>query len=91
MRVLNNLVLFPLRVVLSALQFILNIFIKIECLVAGIVLVFLGICAVLSLINGMWLQLGIFAMIIVAVLILLFISAQIMLCVELAYDKIHEI
>ena len=90
MRVLNNLVLFPLRVVLSVLQFIINIFIKIECLVAGIVLVFLGICAILSLINGMWLQLGIFAMIIVAVLILLFISAQIMLCVELAYDKIHE-
>ena len=86
MKIIICILLMPVRIVLAIAAFALEHFIKVECWVGGVVLLFLEICALLAWINGMWLQLGIFAMIIAAVLILLFLSAEVLSWMEIALD-----
>ena len=68
--------------ILGLLRLIINLLIKVECRVAGVGLPLLAILASLALINKMWLQLGIFAFLFAAVMMIVFFSAHILFWIE---------
>ena len=74
MRFLIKLLLLPVVMILSLMKLVLDGATKIYCLVAGVAINLLVICAVLAVVTGQWLALGIFAMVFVGVIVVLFFA-----------------
>ncbi len=68
----------PIILVLELLKLVINLLIKAECWVAGVGFLLLAIFAILALINQMWLQLGIFASLFVAGVVIMLMSVHVL-------------
>lgn len=77
MRFLIKLLLLPVVMILSLMKLVLDGATKIYCIVAGVAINLLVICAVLAVVTGQWLALGIFAMVFVGVIVVLFFAGTI--------------
>ena len=91
MRVLAKVAVFPLVVILTISGLIVRLFIKVGSMVSGVAVLLLGICAVLALINKMWLQLGIFGLIFLAMFVILFTSAELQVWIDVATDRLKRV
>ena len=91
MRVLAKVAVFPLVVILTIAGLIVRLFIKVGSMVLGVAVLLLGICAVLALINKMWLQLGIFGLIFLAMFVILFTSAELQVWIDVATDRLKRV
>lgn len=91
MRVLAKVAVFPLVVVLTIAGLIVRLFIKVGSMVSGVAVLLLGICAVLALINKMWLQLGIFALIFLAMFVILLASAELQVWIDVVTDRLKNV
>ena len=90
MRVLAKVLVFPLVIVLSLAGLAVRVAIKLGSVVAGVCTLIFGILAVLVLINKMWLQLGILALI-YAAMVVLFAAAEVQAWIGAATDLLREI
>lgn len=61
--------------VLSVLELLLTLVLKVTTIGAGIFMTLMGVLIILAIVNGMWLQVGILAVIVVVGMILLFGAA----------------
>ena len=84
MRVLAKVLVFPLVIVLSLAGLAVRVAIKLGSVVAGVCTLIFGILAVLVLINKMWLQLGILALIYAAMMVVLFAAAEVQVWIDVA-------
>ena len=84
---MKKIMLFPIRIIFMLVGILMDLFIKAECWVGGIAFLILAICVVLAVVNQMWLQVGILAGIVAAVVVVLFLTAEIKLCVEMIIEK----
>lgn len=91
MRVLAKVLVFPLVIVLSLVGLAVRVAIKLGSVVAGVCTLIFGILAVLVLINKMWLQLGILALIYAAMMVVLFAAAEVQAWIGAATDLLREI
>lgn len=91
MRVLAKVAVFPLVVILTIAGLIVRLFIKVGSMVSGVAVLLLGICAVLALINKMWLQLGIFGLIFLAMFVILLASAELQVWIDVATDRLKRV
>ena len=60
-------------------------------MVAGVCTLIIVILAVLVLINKMWLQLGILALIYGAMMVVLFVAAEVQVWIDVATDLLREV
>lgn len=91
MRVLAKVLVFPLVIVLSPAGLAVRVAIKLGSIVAGLFTLIFGIIAVIVLINKMWLQLGILALIYAAMMIVLFAAAEVQVWIDVATDLLKEV
>lgn len=91
MRVIKKVLAFPVIVLLTILNWILHLIIKAESLVSAVGLIVIGICIVLAIVNKMWLQLGIFALVLVAGIVIVLLSAELVIRVERVRDRLKSI
>lgn len=84
---IRKIILFPIRMILILAEVLLELFIKVECWTAGIVFIALSIFILNALINQMWIQMGILAGVALFTLFVLFLTAEIKLCLELLIEK----
>lgn len=91
MRVLAKVAVFPLVIILTIAGLIVRLFIKVGSMVSGVAVLLLVICAVLALINKMWLQLGIFGLIFLAMFVILFASAELQVWIDVAMDSLKRV
>ena len=82
MKKVKKIVTFPIIIVLSILKRLIDLFIKAECWVAGVGFLLLAILAILAIIKHQWIQVGIFAGMAGAVIVILFLSANILVWLE---------
>ncbi len=91
MRVIKKILTFPIIVLVTLVGLIAKLFIKLGSLVAGVGILLLAICAVLALINRQWTQLGIFGILIAAILLVMFASVEIEMWAENAVEALKGI
>ena len=91
MRVLAKIAVFPLVIVLTLAGLLVRVFIKLGSMVAGVATLLLAICAILALVNKMWLQLGIFGIIFAAMMISLLTSAELQVWIDVATERLKSI
>ena len=82
MRRIKRMLAAPIIILLELLKIVINLLIKAECWVAGVGSLLLAIFAILALINKMWLQLGIFAIIFAAGAVILLMSVHVLFWIE---------
>jgi len=88
MRVLRKIVLFPIKLVLMVIGLLVDLFIKAECFVAGIGGLFLLACLIYSVINQIWINVGLLSGILGIGIILLLLSAEIKVRIEILLDMV---
>ena len=91
MKALIKIAVFPLVIVLTLAGLIVKIFIKLGSMFAGVATLLLAICALLALFNKMWLQFGIFGIIFAAMMVCLLASAELLIWIDIANDKLNSI
>ena len=82
MKVIKKIVTFPIIIVLGILSWLIDLIIKAECWVAGVGFLLLAILAILAIIKQQWIQVGIFAGLAGAGVVLLFLSANLQIYIE---------
>ena len=87
MRILKKVLLFPVRLVLMFINLLLDLFMRVESLVAGIGGLFLLACLIYSLINRIWIHVGILSGIIVVGVIFVLLTAEIKVGIEILLEK----
>ncbi len=91
MRVIKKVLAFPLIVVVLLVGLIAKLFMKLGSLVAGVGILLLAIFAILALINRMWIQLGVFGILLVAMVLILLASAEVVLWSERTVKALKSI
>lgn len=84
---MKKVILFPIRMILMLAGVLIDLFIKAECWVSGIVFVILAVCIILALVNKMWLQAGILAGLVLIMVLALFLTANIKIWVDILAEK----
>lgn len=87
MRLLRKIILFPIKLVLRILGLFVDLFIKAECFVAGIGGLFLVACLIHSIINQIWINIGLLSGILVLGIIFVLLTAEIKVGIEILLDK----
>ena len=87
MRILKKVLLFPIRLVLMLVNLLLDLFMRVESLVAGIGGLFLLACLIYSLINRIWIHVGILSGIIIVGVIFVLLTAEIKVGIEILLEK----
>ena len=87
MRVLVKVLVFPLVIVLLLAGLAVRVFIRIGSVVAGVSTLLLGKLAFLTLINKMWLQLGILGLIFAAMMVVMLASAELQVWIDIATES----
>lgn len=87
MRILKKVLLFPVRLVLMFINLLLDLFMRVESLVAGIGGLFLLACFIYSLINRIWIHVGILSGIIVVGVVFVLLTAEIKVAIEILLEK----
>ena len=88
MKIVKKIVTFPIIIVLSVLSRLIDLIIKAECWVAGVGFLLLTILAFLAIVKHQWLQVGVFAGLAGAGLIILFLSANIQVWIESGLERL---
>ena len=88
MRRIKRIIAVPIILILDLLKIVINLLIKAECWVAGVGSLLLAIFAILALLNKMWLQLGIFAIIFVAGTVILLMSVHILYFIDVLKERL---
>ncbi len=88
MKMLKKVLLFPIRLVLMFINLLLDFFMRVESLVAGIGGLFLLACLIYSLINRIWIHVGILSGIIVVGVVFVLLTAEIKVGLEILLEKI---
>lgn len=91
MRVWIKLLILPVVMLLSLMKLVLDGATKIYCLVAGVAINLLVICAVLAVVTGQWLALGIFAMVFVGVIVVLFFAGTISVVLDGLKERLKAV
>ena len=91
MRFLIKLLFLPVVMILSLMKLVLDGATKIYCLVAGVAINLLVICAVLAVVTGQWLALGIFAMVFVGVIVVLFFAGTISVVLDGLKERLKAV
>ena len=84
---LKKICLMPVILVLGIAEILVKIIIKLECWIAGIGLLIIGLCVLLAVFNQMWLQLGILTGVLLAGVLVMLLSAEIQVGVEMLLDR----
>ncbi len=87
MRILKKVLLFPVKLVLMFVNLLLDLFMRVESLVAGIGGLFLLACLIYSLINRIWIHVGILFGIIVVGVVFVLLTAEIKVAIEILLEK----
>lgn len=87
MRILKKVLLFPIKLVLMFINLLLDLFMRVESLVAGIGGLFLLACLIYSLINRIWIHVGILSGIIVVGVVFVLLTAEIKVGLEIMLEK----
>lgn len=87
MRILKKGLLFPIKLVLMFINLLLDLFMRVESLVAGIGGLFLLVCLVYSLINRIWIHVGILSGIIVVGVVFVLLTAEIKMAIEILLER----
>jgi hypothetical protein len=87
MRILKKVLLFPIKLVLMFIDLLLDLFMRVESLVAGIGGLFLLACLIYSLINQIWIHVGILSGIIVVGVVFVLLTAEIKVAIEILLEK----
>ena len=87
MRILKTVLLFPIKLVLMFVNLLLDLFMRVESLVAGIGGQFLLACLIYSLINRIWIHVGILSGIIVVGVVFVLLTAEIKVGIEILLEK----
>ena len=87
MRILKKVLLFPVRLVLMFINLLLDLFMRVESLVAGIGGLFLLACLIYSLINRIWIHVGILSGLIVVGVVFVLLTAEIKVAIEILLEK----
>ena len=88
MKIVKKVVTFPIVIVLSVLSRLIDLIIKAECWIAGVGFLLLAILAILAIIKQQWLQVGVFAGLAGAGVIILFLSANIQVWIENGMERL---
>ena len=88
MKLLKKVLLFPVKLVLMFINLLLDLFMRVESLVAGIGGLFLLACLIYSLINRIWIHVGILSGIIVVGGVFVLLTAEIKVAIEILLEKI---
>lgn len=88
MRMMKKVLLFPLKLVLMFINLLLDLFMRVESLIAGIGGLFLLACLIYSLVNQIWIHVGILTGIIIAGVVFLLLTAEIKVGIEILLEKI---
>lgn len=87
MRTLMKILLFPFRLVLMLLNVLLDLFMRVESLVAGIGGIFIVGCLIYSIVNQIWIHVGILTGILVVCVIFVLLTAEIKVGIEILLEK----
>ena len=82
MKVVKKILVFPIIIVLSILSRLIDLIVKVECWVAGVGFLLLAIFDILAIIKQQWFQIGVFAGLAGAGVVLLFLSANLQIYIE---------
>ncbi|MCR4781748.1 MAG: hypothetical protein K5851_03220 [Lachnospiraceae bacterium] len=91
MRVLAKVLVFPLVVILTLAGLAVRVFIRLGSVVLGVSALLLGILAFLTLINKMWLQMGILGLIFATMMIVMLASAELQVWIDLATESLKKV
>ena len=91
MRMLKKIAVFPIMLFVAIMSTCIKRIVKIESHIAAVAKVFLMICVMLAVINRMWLQLGIFAIIFAAGFLILLFSVQLSVWMEVLLDRLKQV
>ena len=80
----------PIILIVELLKIVINLLIKAECWVAGVGFLLLAIFAILALLNKMWLQLGIFASLFVAGVVIMMMSVHILFWIDSLKESVEN-
>lgn len=87
MRTLMKILLFPLRFVLMLLNVLLDLFMRVESLVAAIGGIFIVGCLIYSIVNQIWIHVGVLTGILVVGVIFILLTAEIKVGIEILLEK----
>ena len=90
MRRIKKILAVPIILILELLKIVINLLVKAECWVAGVGFLLLAIFAILALINKMWLQLGIFALLFVSGAVIMLISVHILFWIDILKESLEK-
>lgn len=90
MRRVKRILAVPIILILDLLKIIINLLIKAECWVAGVGSLLLAIFAILALINKMWLQLGIFALLLVSGAVIMLMWVHILFWIDILKESLEK-
>ena len=90
MRRVKRILTVPIIFILDLLKIVINLLIKVECWVAGVGFLLLAIFAILALANKMWLQLGIFASLFVAGVVIMLMSVHILFWIDSLKESVEN-
>jgi len=88
MKKLKKVLLFPFRLVLMFIGLLVDLFIKAECFVAGIGGLFIVGCLIYSIINQIWVHVGILSGILVLGIIFVLLTAEIKVGIEILLEML---
>ena len=90
MKRIKKILAIPIILLLDLLKIVINLLIKAECWVAGVGVLLLAIFAILALINQMWLQLGIFAVLFVFGVVIMLMSVHVLFWIDALLKTIDD-
>ena len=90
MRIIKKIVTVPIIMFLSILSRLTDLIVKVECWVAGVGFLLLAIFSVLAIFNKMWLQLGIFASLFVAGVVIMLMSVHILFWIDNLKESVEN-
>ena len=91
MRFLIKIILLPVVMILSLMKLLLDGATRVYCLFSGVAINLLIICAVLAIITGQWFDLGVFAVLFVGIIVVLFSAGTITVVLDNLKERIKEV
>lgn len=90
LKLLGKVIALPAILVLTVLEIIFKLFIKIGTLILGLFLLLIIVCMVMAVINSQWVSLGILTGLIVVGFIALFGVATVYVYIEIKNEKLKR-
>lgn len=91
MRFIFRMIIMPVVLILSLFKLVLSGAAKLYCLLAGMAITLLIVCAVLALITRQWFALVVFGVIFLAIMAVLYSAGTMMVIVDNIKDKLLSV